>query len=660
MKDTTGVTSIVVTLLVVLSTVGIVAVALTGPAAAQSGSVQITEEISSDADAFTVEVTGLQETQSGCLEVANLNTGALFQRTDVTAGDQFTVLADEVGGLEAGDIVEATLYNEPSDCVSELSSDTRTVQGATEFEVTLDATNSPVVEGEAVTVNATIENTGEVAGTQTIDLLIGDIFEDSRNLTLDSNESTQIALEWQTQSGDAGTYQASVNSEDDFDSADVLVEEPAPAHFAVAIDATNSPVAEQERVNTTARIENTGDISDTQTVEYRIDDTIEDARSVTLDGGETQHVTFNWQTELGDAGTYNGTVLSDDDSASTDVLVDERAPPNFTVDINTTNGPVLEGEHFRVTATVHNTGRLADTQSIDLQLDGTVVDSRSLTLNEGDSETVTLEWNTTLGDAGLHGAVVASNNDTAFANATVHAEGTLHLSIDQTNSPVVEGNELQVTATVLNTGDTETTQSMTLSIDNDTVDAANLTLPGGESESVTFTWQTEAGDRGEYDAQMTTGDDSETVGVSVVTDSWFDVSITATNDPISVGQELFVTATITNTGEVDGTQTVTLTGDGGEQDSRNVTLEPNESQEVTLSWITEDADPDEYEIEVGSQDNNDLAVVTVTESGGGDLPLWLLILLLVIFLLLIAIAYYLYRQSQDEGNGQTSLAPGSQ
>lgn len=657
MRETIGFQSIIVTLLVVLSTVGIGAVALTGTAAAQSGTVQITDELQSDADSFEVEITSLQDTSSACLEVANLATDAVFLRTDVTAGDRFDVSADELGGLETGDVVEATLYDEPSDCATALSTDSRTVQGTAQFDVTLDATNSPVVEGDALTVNATIENTGDAGGTQTIDLLIGDSVEDSRTLTLDQNGSQQVSLQWQTDPGDAGTYQTSVASEDAFDGTNVIVEEPEPPSFDVTIDSTNSPISEGERLNVTAQIENSGDVSDTQTLELRIGDIIQDARSVSLAGGTSTNLTFDWETELGDAGAYNATVSSENDTALTDVSVRERDPANFAVDINTTNGPVLEGEMFRVTATVYNTGSLADTQSVDLGIDGTVVDSRMVTLEQGDSETITLEWNTTLGDAGLHSAEVASANDSDWSNATVLAEGALHLSINSTNSPVVEGDELQVTATVLNTGDTETSQSVTLNIGEETVDTTNISLPGGASESVTLTWQTEAGDRGEYDAQVATDDDSDSVAVSVVTDAWFDVSIRSTNDPISPREELFVTARVTNTGGVSGAQTVTLVGDGAERDSQNLTLEPNESQEITLSWVTENADPGDYEIEIASQDNRDLGVVTV--SGGDNTTLWLLVFFVLILIVLLAIAYYLYTEAQNEENGRSSLAPGS-
>jgi len=97
---------------------------------------------------------------------------------------------------------------------------------AQNVEVTIDETNSPVVEGENLTVDATAENTGDVSTDEDLSLQIDTTTVDQTTVTLGSGDSTQVTLTWSTESGDAGTPTATVESSDDSASVDVLVKAP--------------------------------------------------------------------------------------------------------------------------------------------------------------------------------------------------------------------------------------------------------------------------------------------------------------------------------------------------------------------------------------------------------------------------------------------------
>jgi PGF-CTERM protein len=92
------------------------------------------------------------------------------------------------------------------------------------FAVSIDGTNSPVTEGETLTVDATIENTGGQQGTQDVTVSIDGTERDSATVTLGSGNTKTRTLEWATQDGDAGTYSATVESDDDDAVATVEVE----------------------------------------------------------------------------------------------------------------------------------------------------------------------------------------------------------------------------------------------------------------------------------------------------------------------------------------------------------------------------------------------------------------------------------------------------
>jgi subtilisin family serine protease len=197
------------------------------------------------------------------------------------------------------------------------------------FEVTIDGTNSPIGAGETLTVDATVENTGEESATQTIVLDVPVLGGDSTSVTLSPGESTSVSLAVDTGSGEADEYTATVESDDDSDARGVSVE--GPANFAVAIDGTNSPVAEGETLSVDVDLANSGDTGGTQTVALTVGGQQRDATEVTLAGGESTTATLAWTTQAGSAGEYTATVASPAADAETGVRIvvggSQRPPP---------------------------------------------------------------------------------------------------------------------------------------------------------------------------------------------------------------------------------------------------------------------------------------------------------------------------------------------
>jgi flagellin-like protein len=94
------------------------------------------------------------------------------------------------------------------------------------FNVTIDGTNSPVNSGSTVSVDATIENTGGIEGTQTVRLDIDGATEDSQSVTLAGSANQTITLEWTTSNNahNDSPYTATVSSDDDSDATQITVE----------------------------------------------------------------------------------------------------------------------------------------------------------------------------------------------------------------------------------------------------------------------------------------------------------------------------------------------------------------------------------------------------------------------------------------------------
>ena len=92
------------------------------------------------------------------------------------------------------------------------------------FDVTITNTNSPVQEGDILTVDYSADNTGDAHDTQDIRLEIDSVEEDrDSDITLLGAESTTGTLEWDTTDEDEAEYTATVLSDDDTDSVTVEI-----------------------------------------------------------------------------------------------------------------------------------------------------------------------------------------------------------------------------------------------------------------------------------------------------------------------------------------------------------------------------------------------------------------------------------------------------
>jgi hypothetical protein len=293
----------------------------------------------------------------------------------------------------------------------------------------------------------------------------------------------------------------------------------------------------------------------------------------------------------------------------------------FFIDINSTNSPVDEGETLEVEARIENTGAQIDSQDIVMTVAGIEEDRKTVSLDGQAAINETFTWETEPGDAGEYTIALSSEDDEATTDAQVEEQAEFAVTIDSTNSPVAEGETLEVTATVENTDDFEDTQEVVLNIDGNRTDSTNLTLDGGESETVTLEWPTGDSDLGNHTAEVASETDADETDVRVRQPAAFAVTIDSTNSPVAEGETLEVTATVENEGEDSGGGEVSLSIDGGQTDSIDVLLEGGESETVTLEWPTGEGDAGDYSAEVTAGNGSDSAAVTVTSAPtpiGGD------------------------------------------
>lgn len=91
----------------------------------------------------------------------------------------------------------------------------------------------------------------------------------------------------------------------------------------------------------------------------------------------------------------------------------------------------------------------------------------------------------------------------------------------------------------------------------------------------------------------------------------FAVEIVDAPTELEQSDDLEVEAEIENVGGEEGTQEVVLGVDDEDRDVLEVTLEPDQSETVTLSTETDDLEPGEYPVTVASEDDEDETTVTI-------------------------------------------------
>lgn len=376
------------------------------------------------------------------------------------------------------------------------------------------------------------------------------------------------------------------------------------AEFTVTIDGTNSPVNEGEQLHVTATVENTGDGTDTQRISLLFGDYEKDSTEITLEPAESRTVELTWATADGDAGTYTARVVSEDDSDSSDVLVQDA--PAFEVAIDGTNSPVTAGAALTVDATIENTGGSTGTQAVALTVGDVERDSSELTLEPSESRSVEFTWETADGDAGEYTAAVASEDDADDTAVAVESPAFFDVSLVGTNAPVTAGEELVAGARVTNTGSGSGTQEVALTVGGTQRDATTVTLDAGKSVDVYFDWVPESADTGTHELVVASADGEDATNVTVEPDAWVTIDDQTVAD--SAYQEVVVASTrlpeggfvtIYNTSVGDGVDADTLIGASSYLEADNefanvrVDLDDALSETRTLyAVIHEDSDTD--------------------------------------------------------------------
>lgn len=478
------------------------------------------------------------------------------------------------------------------------------------FSVRITTTNSPVVENETLDVFATVENTGNESGTQTVRLSTDGEVRERENVTLQPGESTTVKLSWETTGGDAGSYLAIVESEDGAtDSTPVSVHPPegVPVESCTTIDEPGLYVLndsiDNSGVNTCIRIAASNVALRGQGFTVNGVDRDRDSVGIKVDTSTARrNVTVkNLTVTRWDTGIQFGT--NDSNSIRRGAVRKVNASRNRGTGIAVSGGT---NNQFRNNTLRNNTDALVLTGSSDNTFRNTTFRNNS-------------RWAVSAVPSDAAGS--STNNtfaspDLGFANASLSfalRDAKVKAVEAAAPSPPPGKTDIGVYLDATDTGVTGTLDltvkyrdSAVSGIDESTLALwrhdGNWTAVGGTLDAGANTLRTEVTEFSVF------------APLADAPSPNFEVSIDGTNSPVTEGELLEVAATVRNTGERTGTQTVHLrTQDGTSRDNATVELAPGESRTLTLAWPTTTGDAGSYVATVASANDSTSTNVTVEE-----------------------------------------------
>ncbi|WP_434522839.1 CARDB domain-containing protein [Halorubrum sp. AS12] len=557
-------------------------------------------------------------------------TVSLDQGETRTVEFQYSTRAADVGDLRFGvDTIDDAL-----DPAADGAAVVQVAEPTSEFDVSeLSLGPESVTAGSTVNATVTVENVGADEGEGTVELLANEESVSERDLTLDVGETTTIELPYVPTRGVAG--------------GDVSIRAQTPtAESNAGTVSVTDPV--------TFDIDEDGIDTDTITLdedgeaELVVEPTISNAAAEGGPGGEarvwlefgTERVDFaTEEITAGETGTVEleaeiderdledvasadraVTVFTENDTSGETVTVQQ--PAEFDVAVDDVTTEVARSGQVTVDATVANIGGAEETQTVSLDGSGLTGDETDVTLEGGESDTITLttdvEASATPGETEL---TIDAGDDEETAVTNVLQPPTFDLTVTAATDPVFTDETFTTDIAVENVGGEAGEETVELLVDGESVDEATINVDGKATETVTLEYDVagEGVEPGTLDIMVEGSDDSTDGSVEVLeapAEPFFRVE-NPTFEPGEVpqleGEEVTAEATVRNTGDETGTNTVVFAVDGEELATEQVELDSDETANVDFSVAATDLSTGDQTFTITTQDSERAADVTVRE-----------------------------------------------
>ena len=286
----------------------------------------------------------------------------------------------------------------------------------------------------------------------------------------------------------------------------------------------------------------------------------------------------------------------------------------------TTQTPVVDGEALvDLSAQVANLGSLGANETVELLVDGEVVDEQQVEIDRGDTRAVRFDEEATALDPGTYPIEIRTPDD-SLNELLIVPDTEANFTVESFDVETVDdGQTGTATATIRNAGLSTDTAEIFFSIDGETARNETVEMPPRTSVTIEFDRQLTNLDPGEYDLLVETQNDSATEALELEAEPTTTVSITdlRVESPIEPDGELNVTVDLANNETIPAEDSVDLFVDTQFIDQQAVELDPESDETFTFESDLQ-RQPGEYTVIVETADDD--AQVPLVVADEDDVP----------------------------------------
>jgi hypothetical protein len=444
------------------------------------------------------------------------------------------------------------------------------------LDVKADDERQTYVEGNTSAITFDVNASGTTDAPENVDLKVSqsgssDLLESPRSdretIDLDGG-SEEFTLTWEPDWNDVGggTYDVLVEGESDQSFARVRVIQEGGAFVEVETLDHNAPVEYGDDLTATVRAENVGDTEKEDTIELSVADSCcpnEATETVTLGPGNSTNVTLTYDTGELDTDSIGEVkmVAQSSNFNSKDTREVEITEPTIIED--PTVEDVQAGQERLTQRMEFRLGE--DTSQAEIKID--LSDTGDAVSYDPDSDA---NWTVEEG----HGSI-SLNTDNGVANVKYTTNSSHDLA----------GDRIVLEADYTDTTDADVNSIVKYDVPFTLTNAENY--PAGETNSTSF---------------------ETTLGQHI------DVEIVDPGTPVEYGEHFNATVRVKNEGSVAGDAQIQLSVDGVTGPEETVPLEPDQSENVTMTYDTDQLSTSsigDAELEAETNDDTDSRTVTI-------------------------------------------------
>ncbi len=238
--------------------------------------------------------------------------------------------------------------------------------------------------------------------------------DDYRVIAAESPQLVQFGLAQPAEEGSVSVPEQAI-----YDGDTISVDLEEPASYELSDFEAPDQVEPNETFSLSTTVENVGGIAGNASVTVTVDGQGTDTSTqVSLEPGQAESVTL--EHVIGVEGEYEIGLSAGTDTVTQTIIVGDPDPANFAVANLTAPTNATVDEQFVAEAEIENTGERTGDQQVALLANGTEVANYSVTLEPGESTTVT--FNHTAPSTGSLTLEVATENDSASTTVAIEEQ----------------------------------------------------------------------------------------------------------------------------------------------------------------------------------------------------------------------------------------------